>query len=190
MLVIYIVITIFLLLIFEIFSSYMLNNEQNFEENINDKKAIIVIPLSSLGSNSVIDEYFDDIELSPFYSNEHLNRCYYLLNKYNSCFKLKQNKIGKCKKIYMDKIEKEMCNSIKEQIFNQSLVDFGDIFQEETDDIFECNSNDYWTRKNVKINAIEKDNNDLILNNNSNKDCIEYGLSENNEDLIVCTKYE
>ena len=183
MLVIYIVITIFLLLIFEIFSSYMLNNEQNFEENINDKKAIIVIPLSSLGSNSVIDEYFDDIELSPFYSNEHLNRCYYLLNKYNSCFKLKQNKIGKCKKIYMDKIEKEMCNSIKEQIFNQSLVDFGDIFQEETDDIFECNSNDYLTRKNVKINAIEKDNNDLILNNNSNKDCIEYGLSENNEDF-------
>ena len=199
MLEIYIIIILSIILIIEEFYPFSFNKGENdIEENINNKKTILIIPLSSLEGNSIIEEYLDleDIELTPFYSNEHLNRCYYLLDKYNSCFKLKKNKIEKCKDLYLDKIENEMCEEIKEQVFGyneQSLVDFGDIFNEENYIINEnINSNmlanDNFYRKEINNKS---DNNDLMMENNySNKDCVEYGLSDDSEELIICTRYE
>ena len=179
-----------ILIIFEILSPYLIENEQYIKEDINDNKEVIIIPLSSLGENPEIIEYFDELDLSPFYIDEQLNRCYYLLDKYNSCFNLRKNKIEKCQKLYMDKIDKEKCESIKEQILNQALIDFEDIFKEEN--VINENISNYYEIKRIKNKSEVDDNsnNDEILKDNINKDCVEYGLSEDNENLIVCTKYE
>ena len=199
MLEIYIIIILSIILLIEEFYPFSFKKEENdIEENINNKKAILIIPLSSLEGNSIIEEYldFEDIELTPFYSNEHLNRCYYLLDKFNSCFKLKKNKIGKCKDLYLSKIENEMCEEIKEQVFGyneQSLVDFGDIFNEEYYIINEHSNNNILVKENFYRKEInnKSDINDLMMENNySNKDCVEYGLSDDSEEMIICTRYE
>ena len=191
---IYIVLILFIIFIF-VFPSFLPSNEENIEKKINDKSAIIIIPLNSLGEYSVIDDYLDDLELPPFYSTEQINRCYYLINKYNSCLKLKKNKIEKCKDIYNKKIEEELCENIKNEIFgvNNSLVDFGDIFKEENDINFFNDTKSEGSFSKVNTSNNKSENKSLVIedkSNNNNKDCVEYGLSEDNEDLIVCTKYE
>ena len=77
-----------------------------------------------------------------------------------------------------------------EKIYDQPLIDFEYIFQEEKDiyvyDETKIEKNYYLKNNNDEIN------NDIFIEkeNNNNKDCIEYGLSEDNQDFIVCTKYE
>ena len=197
MLAIYISLITFFILILIIFPPNIINDEENYisEENINNnRKNILIIPLNSLDGNSIINAYLEDMELPLFYTQEKLNRCYYLLNKYNSCFQLRKNKIEKCKDLYMNKIYEEDCGEIKDQIFgyNQPLIDFGDIFNEEEFDEKAYNNTlieeNIFQKKNNNEN--DKDNKELILDDNDGKDCIEYGLSEENQDLIVCTKYE
>ena len=69
MLEIYIIIILSIILIIEEFYPFSFPKEENdIEENINKKKAILIIPLSSLKGNSILEEYLDleDIELIQF----------------------------------------------------------------------------------------------------------------------------
>ena len=195
MLEIYISAITFITIIFIIFPSDIINNEENYineDNNIKDRKNIVIIPLSSLEGNSIINAYLEDMELPLFYTQEKINRCYYLFNKYNSCFKLRKDKIGECKDLYIDKIYKENCEDIKEEIFeyNQPLIDFEDIFNEEEFDEY-ANNNTLVNENIFKKKNNEIDEKDLILDDdNEGKDCVEYGLSGENQDLIICTKFE
>ena len=184
MLEIYIIIILSIILIIEEFYPFSFSKEENdTEEKINNKKAILIIPLSSLKGNSILEEYLDLENME-------------LMDKYNSCFKLKKNKIEKCKDLYISKIENEMCEEIKEQVFGyneQSLVDFGDIFNEENYIINENINNNILVNENFYRKEInnQSDNNDLTMENNyNNKDCVEYGLSDDSEEMIICTRYE
>ena len=71
MLEIYIIIILSIFLIIEEFYPFSFPKEENeneIEENMNKNKAILIIPLSSLEGNSIIEEYLDldDIELIQF----------------------------------------------------------------------------------------------------------------------------
>ena len=70
MLEIYIIIILSIILIIEEFYPFSFPKEENdIEENINKKKAILIIPLSSLKGNSILEEYLDleDIELNTIH---------------------------------------------------------------------------------------------------------------------------
>ena len=89
-----------------------------------------------------------------------------------------------------EKINDYMINIKDGFDINQPLIDFEDIFQEEKD-IFVSNETN--TEKKIILKSINSEiNNNIFIEreNISNKDCIEYGLSEDNQDYIICTKYE
>ena len=90
----------------------------------------------------------------------------------------------------LEKINDYMINIKLGFDINQPLIDVEDIFQEEKD-IFVSNETN--TEKKIILKSINSEiNNDIFIEreNISNKDCIEYGLSEDNQDYIICTKYE
>ena len=90
----------------------------------------------------------------------------------------------------MEKINDYMINIKDGFDINQPLIDVEDIFQEEKD-IFVSNETN--TEKKIILKSINSEiNNNIFIEreNISNKDCIEYGLSEDNQDYIICTKYE
>ena len=90
----------------------------------------------------------------------------------------------------LEKINDYMINIKDGFDINQPLIDFEDIFQEEKD-IFVSNETN--TEKKIILKSINSEiNNNIFIEreNISNKDCIEYGLSEDNQDYIICTKYE
>ena len=90
----------------------------------------------------------------------------------------------------IEKINNYMMNIKDKFDINQTLIDFEDIFQEEKD-IYVYNETNI--EKKYFLESINNEiTNDIFIEkeNISNKDCIEYGLSEDNQDYIVCTKYE
>ena len=90
----------------------------------------------------------------------------------------------------LEKINEYMINIKLGFDINQPLIDVEDIFQEEKD-IFVSNETN--TEKKIILKSINSEiNNNIFIEreNISNKDCIEYGLSEDNQDYIICTKYE
>ena len=90
----------------------------------------------------------------------------------------------------LEKINDYMINIKDGFDINQPLIDVEDIFQEEKD-IFVSNETN--TEKKIILKSINSEiNNNIFIEreNISNKDCIEYGLSEDNQDYIICTKYE
>lgn len=90
----------------------------------------------------------------------------------------------------LEKINDYMINIKLGFDINQPLIDVEDIFQEEKD-IFVSNETN--TEKKIILKSINSEiNNNIFIEreNISNKDCIEYGLSEDNQDYIICTKYE
>ena len=90
----------------------------------------------------------------------------------------------------IEKINNYMMNIKDKFDINQTLIDFEDIFQEEKD-IYVYNETNI--EKKYFLESINNEiTNDILIEkeNISNKDCIEYGLSEDNQDYIVCTKYE
>ena len=162
---IYIAIILFIIFIFEIFSIDIFNNK---EDPIENKKTIIIIPLSGFGENPIIlDEFLDDLELSPFYSVEKINN--YMMNN---------------RDIYISKKNEKRHENIEDEIndINKPLADFENIFQEENDIyIYNATNNE---KKNI-LKSVKNENNSEII-----KDCVEYGLLEDNQDYIVCTRYE
>ena len=162
---IYIAIILFIIFIFEIFSIDIFNNK---EDPIENKKTIIIIPLSGFGENPIIlDEFLDDLELSPFYSIEKINN--YMMNN---------------RDIYISKKNEKRHENIEDEIndINKPLADFENIFQEENDIyIYNATNNE----KNNILKSVKNENNSEII-----KDCVEYGLLEDNQDYIVCTRYE
>ena len=90
----------------------------------------------------------------------------------------------------IEKINNYMMNIKDKFDINQTLIDFEDIFQEEKD-IYVYNEANI-EKKHFLESINNEITNDILIEkeNISNKDCIEYGLSEDNQDYIVCTKYE
>ena len=90
----------------------------------------------------------------------------------------------------IEKINNYMMNIKDKFDINQTLIDFEDIFQEEKNIYVDNETN---KEKKFVLESINNEiTNDIFIEkeNISNKDCIEYGLSEDNQDYIVCTKYE
>ena len=150
---------------------------------------------------------------SPFYNEN--NYCMNLLQKFVYCLakeNIKNFKNSKCNHLLEKEIEQlEKCQidfnfdfdtTDYTQNFNDNIIYFNltsydnindnDKFEEEEDfekleKIFELKENDYIIKKkNEKLIGLEekKTSDDEHLN----KDCIEYGLS--NDEFIICTKYE
>ena len=156
----------------EIYSIGIFNNKEeiSIKKITERKKQTLIIPLNKLGKNQIIDEYIDDIELSPIYNTEKIN----LLNEDNSCNKQTKNR------------NEKNCGNIHDEIYGikKPLDDFGDIFQDEKD-IYVFNET------NADKNNILKEENDEISEKEkfSDKDCVEYELKDN-QDYIICTRYE
>ena len=137
------------------------------------------------------------------------NYCYSLLSQFAYCLSKENGKNRKCQKLFDEKInELEKCeiidnnNSIK--IMKNNIVDFNlpkNEMNSEIENEFKNEKkfnkiktfpikNDVTKKKNEipKLNQIALiDKNNIRNIDNSDKDCIEYGLLDEH---IICTKYE
>ena len=150
---------------------------------------------------------------NPFYGTD--NYCMNLLHKFVYCLakeNLKNIQTSKCNQLLEKEIEQlEKCQidfnfdfdindysqNFDDNIIYFNLTNFDNIndkFEEEEefeklDKIFELKESDLIiNKKNKKEKMLALDDNETKNNENLNKDCIEYGLS--NDEILICTKYE
>ena len=156
------------------------------------------------------DYYLNNVEdISPIeFDLDEIKDCYYLLNEFNSCLSVVKNEINnECQQILNEKIyEFEKCDLI------YSSLSLGNI-QKEFDELIE-NEEDFRINEEIfeLVKAYDKNEDQLeeidneeiknkkeamfeeIINESSilknDKDCVEYELSENDNNLIRCVKYE
>ena len=158
----------------------------------------------------------DDIEFPKLYnykynnSNKYLNYCYSLLSQFLACLSAENENSFKCQNLFYEKLnELEKCDIINfnnsMRNYKKNLINFN--FNFEGEDMYKDIQDDFQKEKifngiedfslklNGEIEDDEKDNNQIALfqgnfdeNPNKNKDCVEYGLTE--DDYIICTKYE
>ena len=159
----------------------------------------------------------DEIGFAPFFNNNKLNTsyktlnyCYSLLNEFIFCLSTENEKNHKCQKLFEEKMQElEKCevinfnNSI--QNMKNNIIHFNMPYEEMNTDIEEEFENEKKFNENElsilnetheemeeekpeknAIAIIEENNDDNI--NDSNLDCVEYGLSD--DEHIICTKYE
>ena len=162
------------------------------------------------------DEYdipYDEFIEIPFsYDTERINYCYLLLKEYSNCLNNKNEynyENYDCKKLFEEKLnEFEKCDLIYNNISPSSSIEdklydikynINDIFENIEDD---DNDKQYLKKisyyeeeidleeKNNKREEIfqEIDKETFIMKND--KDCVEYVLSEEDENIIKCARYE
>ena len=151
----------------------------------------------------------NDFEKIEFDMDE-IKDCYNLLNEFNSCLSLTKEITNECQEIINNKLfEFEKCNLLYTSLSLGNInKEFHDLLENEediNDDIFELikiyeknedkngdikeevvENEEIIHKKEAMFEEIIKESS--ILKNN--KDCIEYELSENDDDLIKCVKYE
>ena len=137
-------------------------------------------------------------------SYKSLNYCYSLLSEFIYCLSIENDRNYKCQKLFNEKInELEKCelinfnnsiNNMKNNIvdFNLPNYDMNTDIEDEFENEKKFNEiNDFSLQnenENNKINQIALiDENNKGNIDNSNMDCIEYGLIDEH---IICTKYE
>jgi hypothetical protein len=150
---------------------------------------------------------------NPFFRTD--NYCMNLLQKFVYCLakeNLKNVQISKCNQLLEKEIEQlEKCQidfnfdfdiTDYTQHFDNNIIYFNltnfdninDKFEEEEefeklDKIFELKESDLVIKnKNKNEKMLGLDDNKTKNDENMNKDCIEYGLS--NDEILICTKYE
>ena len=150
---------------------------------------------------------------NPFYGTD--NYCINLLQKFVYCLakeNLKTVQASKCNQLLEKEIEQlEKCQidfnfdfdiTDYTQNFDNNIIYFNltnfdninDKFEEEEefeklDKIFEFKENDLIIKnKNKNEKMLGFEDNKTKNDENMNKDCIEYGLS--NDEILICTKYE
>ena len=175
-------------------SSDFANDNEFSEQNSENKKTIIILPLSALEENQEFDEYFENIELPPFYSMKQIEFCYNLLKRYHSCSYLRKPKIEKCKNIFREKIQKkEICGFIRNYILNKNnkLIDFGEFYNNDVDDEdkLNINSKEIFEQYNENEEIKVIDNNDKININEEkseiNNNMVEIVNNNKSDDLKV-----
>ena len=148
---------------------------------------------------------------SSSYDIEQINECYLLLDEYSDCLnknaedydckKLIENKLSefkKCDLIYTSispssSLEDETCDKIYDIKYN-----INDIFQNiEDEDLKYLNNNNNNNEDKIEIEEMNNKKEEMfqeiikdsfIMKND--KDCVEYELSEEDENVIKCAKYE
>jgi len=142
-------------------------------------------------------------------NNKFFNFCYSLLNEFLFCLAPENDKNYKCKKLFYEKInELEKCDIINFNISKNSKKDYiffnfpnNDVLYTDVEDEFEKEKkikekNDLSLKKEEENEDEEKSKKQILLynpniiikNENENKDCVEYGLTQ--DEHIICTKYE
>ena len=148
-------------------------------------------------------------DISPIeFDLDEIKDCYYLLNEFNSCLSVVKNEINnECQKILNEKIyEFEKCDLIYSSISLGNIQkEFDELIENEEDirineDIFELvkayekNEDQLEEIDNEEIKNKKEAMFEEIINESSilknDKDCVEYELSENDNNLIKCVKYE
>ena len=150
-----------------------------------------------------------NMELPPVYDLEEVNNCFSLLNEFNSCF-ISENEINyNCQKSFGNRLyEIEKCDSIISSVASMDIKDEFkklfinnedndiDIFKEINEyektnigDIYEEEKKEDEEKKKKKEQMFEDIINESFIIKND-KDCIEYELSEEDNNIIKCVKYE
>ena len=123
------------------------------------------------------------------------------LEKEDYCKELKKTKdLNYCKSL-VDDVSKQLRNQIQFALKDKIPVNFGSVkFQFENDNNyypFEIKYSDFEGKDKDKDyscngnNRNDEQENELEeYNNNSGKDCVEYGLTSLKDNIIFCTKYE
>ena len=131
------------------------------------------------------------------YSQKCLNEKYYENEEY--CKELEKIKDLNFCKSTVDEIAKKLRDKIQFELKDEFSMDFGGVnFQFDNDNNyypFEIDYEDFEKKVEDKdcigSNKNEEHENELDeYNNNSGKDCVEYGLTSLKDNIIVCTKYE
>ena len=150
----------------------------------------------------------NDFEKIEFDMDE-IKDCYNLLNEFNSCLYLSKEITNECQEIINNKLfEFEKCDLLYTSLSLGNLnKEFNDLFENEEDingDIFELNK--LYEKNEDKIEDIKEEVENEEINHKkeamfkeiikessilkNNKDCIEYEVSEKDNNLIKCVKYE
>ena len=182
---------------------YNNSTEYEYTSYYNPKKNPTKIPYEI---GDVFNEFsFNDLhsfEKDKFnFSDEYVEYCYNLMNKFIYCASMESENDYQCQKLFYHKL-KELENC---QIIN---LYYSDPYK---NDIFNFNNENNIQEEVIKNNDMENlpsynveqeqlnntnDSNNKESNNNNNnnnnellyRDCIEYGLTQN--EYIFCTKYE
>ena len=164
---------------------FMKYNDKSKESNKNEENLDLNKKVEGCLKNYII------------YSQKCLNEKYYENEEY--CKELEKIKDLNFCKSTVDEITKKLRDKIKFEFKDELSVDFSSVnFQFDNDnnyypfeidyEVFEKKVED---KDYIGNNQNEEHENELDeYNNNSGKDCIEYGLTSLKDNIIVCTKYE
>ena len=181
------------------------NKEYNLDILINNSNSIEIINCKIFMHKEILFNFQTQEAQKKFKEKVEILKCMkYLLNYFHKCIvgKNKSSKLNQCKewkkkeinnnfnicfnqleffeKILYPKNDKLKFRNLLNDAFNISNIEFN--YDEEK--IEEKRDNFFFANK------IDNENDNKNNLNESNKDCIEYGLNPLNEDLIICTKYE
>ena len=162
---------------------FMKYNDKSTESNKNEE---------NLDLNKKVEECIKNYII---YSQKCLNGKYYENKEY--CKELEKIKDLNFCKSAVDEIAKKLPDNIQFELKDEFSMDFVN-FQFDNDnnyypfeidyEVFEKKVED---KDYIGNNQNEEHENELDeYNNNSGKDCIEYGLTSLKDNIIVCTKYE
>lgn len=152
----------------------------------------------------------DIIEIPSLYSMDEIKDCYLLLDEYSECLNNKNENNDDCIKLLEEKLyEFEQCDLIYSSISSSSspIEDKTYDFKYNIDDIFENIKDDFNNNLINNNNENEEEIEFEEMNNKkkeemfqkiikesfimkNDKDCVEYELSEEDENVIKCAKYE